>query len=71
MNRNDFIAAAKDSTKIKIKKAEAPNTDYLARGILGQFMYINPEKNIVIIRLGDKFGGVKWSTLFREIAEIN
>ena len=71
VNRDDFIAATKDTTKIKIKGAEAPSTDYLARGVLGQFMYVNPEKNIVIIRLGDKSGGVKWSTLFKEIAEIN
>jgi len=71
VSKDDFIASEKDTTKLKLQEAKAPYTDYQARGILGQFMYINPEKDIVIIRLGDKFGGVKWSTLFREVAEMN
>ncbi len=72
VSKSDFIAAAKkDTTQLQLEAVRAPDTDYQARGILGQFMYINPEKNIVIIRLGDKLGGVKWSTLFREVAAMN
>lgn len=71
VSKDDFIATEKDTTKSQLKAVQAPYTDYQARGILGQFMYVNPEKDIVIIRLGDKFGGVKWATLFREIAEMN
>jgi len=55
----------------QIQSAQAPNTDYQARGILGQFIYIHPEKDIVIVRLGHKFGNINWSSLFREIANKN
>jgi len=51
--------------------APASHTDYQARGILGQFIYVHPEKDIVIVRLGHKFGSIDWSSLFREIANNN
>ena len=65
--RNSF----KNPSASTIKGAKAPHTDYQARGILGQFMYIHPEKEIAIIRLGNKFGGVNWTNIFRDIAEMN
>lgn len=71
VTKDDYVPSQEDTTKLKLKEVKAPYEDYQARGILGQFMYINPEKDIVIIRLGDKFGGVNWSTLFRNIAEMN
>ncbi|MEP0265943.1 serine hydrolase [Dokdonia sp.] len=71
ITKDDYVQSQEDTTKFKLKEVKAPYEDYQARGILGQFMYINPEKDIVIIRLGDKFGGVNWSTLFRNIAEMN
>jgi len=42
--------------------------DYEARGILGQYIYVNPAKNIVIVRLGKSRKDVKWEALFRKIA---
>jgi CubicO group peptidase (beta-lactamase class C family) len=30
--------------------------DFLAAGLLGQYVYVAPEKNIVIVRLGKKPG---------------
>lgn len=71
ITKEDYVPSTEDSTKLKLKKVKAPYTDYQARGILGQFMYIHPEKEIAIIRLGDKFGGVNWATVFRNIAEMN
>ncbi|WP_299685015.1 serine hydrolase [uncultured Dokdonia sp.] len=71
ITREDYVKSQKDTTKLILKEAKAPYTDYQARGILGQFMYINPEKDIVIIRLGDRFKGVNWSSLFRDIADLN
>ncbi|MFT5892913.1 MAG: CubicO group peptidase (beta-lactamase class C family) [Dokdonia sp.] len=71
ITKEDYVPSQEDTTKLKLQEAKAPYTDYQARGVLGQFMYIHPEKDIVIIRLGDKFGDVNWSSLFREIAEIN
>lgn len=71
ITKDDYVKSQEDTTKLQLKAAKAPYVDYQARGILGQFMYIHPEKDIVIIRLGDKFGNVKWATLFREIATLN
>jgi CubicO group peptidase (beta-lactamase class C family) len=34
--------------------------EYYAAGWLGQFIYINPDKNILMVRLGKNFGGVNW-----------
>lgn len=44
---------------------------YLAKGLLGQFIYINPEKNIVIVRLGSDYGKVQWDSFFQEISRLN
>jgi CubicO group peptidase (beta-lactamase class C family) len=44
--------------------------DFMAEGILGQFVYVYPAKNIIIVRLGsDGYGA--WSALLRAIAEKN
>jgi len=43
--------------------------DYMAEGILGQFIYVNPNKNLIIVRLGKKYGKVNWVSCFRKIAE--
>ncbi|MGZ4158152.1 MAG: serine hydrolase domain-containing protein, partial [Bacteroidia bacterium] len=40
------------------------NNDYYARGMLGEFVYINPKKDLVIVRLGERGGGVNWPQLF-------
>ena len=71
ITREDYHPSEEDSTRLVLKEAKAPYVDYQARGILGQFMYVNPEKEIIIIRLGDKFGKIQWASLFREIAEMN
>ncbi len=38
--------------------------DFMAEGILGQFVYVNPSKNIVIVRMGKNYGRINWSDLF-------
>lgn len=48
--------------------------DYFARGMLGQYVYVNPSKNMIIVRLGEKSAGVDWPGIFKAIAngfEIN
>lgn len=42
--------------------------DFTAEGHLGQFIYVNPMKDLVIVRLGKNYGGVYWKKAFREIA---
>lgn len=38
--------------------------DFMAVGILGQYIYVNPAKNLVIVRLGKNKGGVNWGDFF-------
>lgn len=45
-----------------------PNNDFMAEGILGQFIYVNPSKNLIIVRLGKHEGNVNWWQLFTSLA---
>lgn len=42
--------------------------DFMAEGILGQFVYVNPTKNLVMVRLGKNPGNTDWSQLFVDLA---
>jgi len=42
--------------------------DYYAEGILGQFLYVHPERNIIAVRLGEK-GDFDYEQLFQVLAE--
>jgi CubicO group peptidase (beta-lactamase class C family) len=46
--------------------------DYSALGNLGQFIYISPEKNLVIVRNGERYGlegeGFEWAEIFYQFA---
>ncbi|MEJ1224024.1 serine hydrolase domain-containing protein [Sediminicola sp. 1XM1-17] len=47
------------------------NTPYIisATGHLGQYLYIFPQKNIIIVRMGKKQGDVdSWTTIFKELS---
>ncbi len=56
-----------DGTKYLVQ----PAPDYYAEGILGQFIYLYPDKNIIIVRLGKKEGPLPWATLAKAIARNN
>lgn len=43
--------------------------DYMAVGILGQYVYVNPSKNLIIVRLGKGRGDVNWGWVFGNLAE--
>jgi CubicO group peptidase (beta-lactamase class C family) len=43
--------------------------DFMAEGILGQFIYVHPAKDLIIVRLGQKTGKADWWQLFRTLAE--
>jgi len=52
---------------IQIKFAKA----YMAQGILGQYIYIHPEKELIIVRLGKDYGkNSSWSNLFTSISRL-
>ncbi|MFM2374940.1 MAG: hypothetical protein RLZZ165_36 [Bacteroidota bacterium] len=42
--------------------------DFMASGHLGQFIYVNPPKDLIIVRLGKNYGGVDWPGAFLEIS---
>lgn len=45
--------------------------DYLAQGKDGQFLYVNPAQNAIVVRLGRSAGGLRtsqWVSLFRFVA---
>lgn len=42
--------------------------DFMAEGILGQFIYVNPAKDLIIVRLGKKTGEADWAGTFINIA---
>lgn len=45
------------------------NGDYYADGHLGQYIYVNPAKHLVMVRLGKNTGGINWPQLFVSLAE--
>jgi len=46
-----------------------PNEDFMAQGILGQFVYVNPSKDLIIVRLGKKEGKANWWSIFTSLAK--
>ena len=43
--------------------------DFFAQGILGQYIYVNPKKNLIIVRLGKGLGFADWKTAFVGISQ--
>ena len=43
--------------------------DFMAEGILGQYIYVNPSKNVIIVRLGENEGNTNWEGIFTSIAK--
>jgi len=45
-----------------------PDGAFYAQGYLGQYIYVNPKKNLIIVRLGKGEGNVNWKSLFSNYA---
>lgn len=45
------------------------NADFSAIGHLGQYIYVQPKRNLVIIRLGSSRGNENWIAVIRQVAE--
>ena len=45
------------------------NGRVFAKGILGQYIFLDPEKNIIILRFGSKRGDIHWSKLIEAVAD--
>jgi CubicO group peptidase (beta-lactamase class C family) len=46
-----------------------PGEDFMAEGILGQFVYVHPSKDLIIVRLGKKEGKADWWKIFTALAK--
>jgi CubicO group peptidase (beta-lactamase class C family) len=46
-----------------------PGEDFFAEGILGQFIYVYPKKNLIIVRLGSSYDNVNWRRIFVKLSE--
>ena len=44
--------------------------DFIAEGILGQFIFVSPEEDLIIVRLGEKRGDVNWEATFARLKQI-
>lgn len=42
--------------------------DYVAKGILGQYIYVDPDRELVMVRLGSSNAKVGWTEVFRSLA---
>lgn len=45
--------------------------DFFADGHLGQFIYVQPENNIVVVRLGKRPGSINWPLFMRNVTIYN
>ena len=47
-----------------------PSSDdtFHAEGILGQYIYVDPARELVMVRLGSAYGGLDWTNVFRSLA---
>lgn len=52
-----------------IDVAQPERGRFMARGNFGQFIYVVPEKNLVIARFGEGYGYNRWPELLRSIAD--
>ncbi len=81
-NGNQIVSQkwVEESTKLDTSEGSAsfyqyqwwlptPNEDFMAEGILGQFVYVNPNKDLIIVRLGKKEGNADWWRIFTSLAK--
>ncbi|OQX72616.1 MAG: hypothetical protein B6D61_13490 [Bacteroidetes bacterium 4484_249] len=45
------------------------NGAFFAKGILGQYIFVFPEKNLIFVRIGKRYGKIDWADLFLELSE--
>ena len=45
------------------------NGSFFAKGILGQFIFVDPSKKIVIVRMGESAGDLRWPDIFQYLCD--
>lgn len=79
---NQLVPAwwVQQSTKVDTTKGSAPyyqyqwwlptyTGDFMAQGILGQYIYVNPAKDLIIVRLGKSQGKADWWHILAEMGQ--
>ena len=67
-NDGSRIIGKKDKEGKMTYYVQKPMNDFYASGLLGQYIYVYPAKNVIIVRLG-KSAKVGWTRLFNKIAK--
>ncbi|MFP9098505.1 serine hydrolase domain-containing protein [Flavobacterium sp. RHBU_24] len=44
--------------------------NYMAQGILGQYIYVVPKKNMIIVRLGENYGNANWESIMYSLSNL-
>ncbi len=44
---------------------------FFAKGVLGQYLFVDPQNNLIIVRLGKSSDKVNWIALFQDLAKNN
>ena len=60
INSNSIFKSFLNKKNSKIYQIITPSTIFFAEGILGQFVYICPDKNLIIVRLGQNWKSPKF-----------
>lgn len=45
------------------------NGCFFAKGVLGQYIFVNPDKNLIFVRMGKNYADVDWADLFVELSQ--
>jgi CubicO group peptidase (beta-lactamase class C family) len=51
--------------------AYQPSGDFYAEGHLGQFIYVSPKHQMIVVRLGKKYGDLNWAGYIKKLASLN
>ncbi len=60
-----------DKNNVKQHFIIYPYPAFFAIGIFGQFVYVYPEKDLIIVRLGKTDKTFEWEDIIKQIAELN
>ncbi len=70
-HRVDYRAALSGETPVDRRGMPVPIPDFFAEGILGQFVYVYPGKDFIVVRLGKRTGSTHWAKFAQQLAELN
>ncbi len=65
------IMAPANSPSRNTPQARPPSNSFYAQGLYGQILYIAPDQQTVVLRLGQREGGVFWPGWMGELVRLN